>query len=183
MENRLEDIIRENTPRLHSYIKQKVGNSDDADDIMQETFYQFLRTISIMDNPIGQITSWLYTVAHNLVINHGKKHREVEMPQIRQNEDQSFMTELSEILAASDDENPEIRMLRNMVWEELDKAISELPTEQRKAMEMTEIQGLSVKEAAKQMGVSVNTFLSRKHYAVVHIRKRLKTLYEELLCG
>lgn len=176
----LDDIIRDNTPRLRSFVRSKVSNSDDADDIVQDTFYQFLRTISIMDNPIGQVTSWLYTVAHNLVINHGKKHRKVEMPRIKYGEDDSFMTELSEVMVSSDNDSPEMCMLRNMVWEELDKAMSELPEEQRIAVEMTEIQGLSVKDAAREMGIPVNTFLSRKHYAVVRIRKRLMTFYEEL---
>lgn len=178
--NKIDDIIKENTPRLRSYVRSKVGNADDVDDIVQDTFYQFLRTISIMDNPIGHVTSWLYTVAHNLIINHGKKFRETEMPMLMDKNDDSFLAELSEIMVAPDDENPEMIMLRNMIWEELDRALAELPAEQREAMTMTEIQGLSVKEAANVMGVSAATFLSRKHYAVVFIRKRLKTLYEEL---
>lgn len=177
--NKLDEIIKDNTPRLRSYVKSKMGNADDADDIVQDTFYHFLRTISIMDNPIGQVTSWLYTVAHNLMVNRGKKHREVEMPQ-KPSEEDSFMAELSDIMVTPDDENPEVLMLRNMIWEELDKALAELPPEQREAITMTEVQGLSVKEAANAMGVSTGTFLSRKHYAVVYIRKRLKTLYEEL---
>lgn len=166
----LDDIIQDNAPRLHSYVRSRVSNRDDADDIVQDTFYQFLRTLSIVDNPIGQVTSWLYTVAHNLIINHGKKHRE----------DDAFMTDLSEIMMTSDTDTPDMLMLRRMVWDELEKALSELPLEQRQALEMTEIQGLSTREAAAQMGVPTATFLSRKHYAVVHIRKRLKALYEEL---
>lgn len=182
MESKLDDIIKDNVPRLRSYVRSKLGNSDDADDIVQDTLYQFLRSISIMDNPIGQVTSWLYTVAHNLVINHGKKHREAEMPRKSYGYDgDSFIAELSEIMVASDKEAPEMLMLRNMVWDELHKAMAELPKEQREAIEMTEVQGLSTKEAAQEMGVSVNTFLSRKHYAIVHIRKRLNLLYKELV--
>lgn len=177
----LDDIIRDNTPRLRSFVRSKVTNSDDADDIVQDTLYQFLRTISIMDNPIGQVTSWLYTVAHNLIINHGKKRRELELPYVHGEEDNSFMVELSEIMVASDNESPEMLMLRNMVWDELNKAMAELSKEQREAIEMTDMQGFSVKEAANKMGVPVNTFLSRKHYAVVNIRKRLKNLYHELI--
>ncbi len=179
--NNLDDIIKENEPRLRTFVRLRLGNSDDADDIVQDTYYQYLRTISIMDNPIGQVTSWLYTVAHNLVINHGKKRREEEMPQRRYVDDEdAYMADLSEIMVSSDHDSPEMLMLRNMVWDELEKALSELPEEQRKAVEMTEIQGLSVKDAAKEMGVSVNTFLSRKHYAVLHIRCRLKSLYDEI---
>lgn len=177
----LDDIIREHTPRLRSFVRGRVSNRDDADDIVQDTFYQFVRTITIMDNPVGQVTSWLYTVARNLVINHGKKHRELELPGKAFADEDSFMGDISEIMIASEDDGPEIRLLRSMVWEELDKALAELPPEQREAVTMTEIKGMKVKEAAAQMGVSVNTFLSRKHYAVKHIRLRLKNLYEELI--
>lgn len=177
----LEDIIKDYTPRLRSYVRSRVNNRDDADDIVQDTIYQFLRAISIVDNPVGKITSWLYTVAHNLIINHGKKRREDEMPHIGKADDEPFMSDLSEIMIASDDDSPDILMLRDMVWEELDKALAELPEAQRQALEMTEIKGLSVKEAASQMGVTQGTFLSRKHYAVMHIRKRLQGLYEELV--
>lgn len=167
----LDEIIRKNTPRLRSFVRSRVSNQDDADDIVQDTLYQFLRTMSILDNPIGQVTSWLYTVAHNLIINHGKKHREED----------GFMAELSEVMVARDDDAPDMQILRAMVWEELEKALDELPQEQRQAVEMTEIQGLSVKEAAQKTGVTVSTFLSRKHYAVMHIRKRLRNLYDELI--
>lgn len=177
----LEDIIKDQTPRLKSYVRSRVSNRDDADDIVQDTIYQFLRAISIMDNPVGKITSWLYTVAHNLIINHGKKKREDEMPHIGDAGDESFMADFSEIMIASDDDNPDILMLRDMVWEELDKALAELPEAQRQALELTEIKGLSVKEAASQMGVTQGTFLSRKHYAVLHVRKRLQGLYQELI--
>lgn len=180
MENNLDEIIRDNTPRLMSFVRSRLDNRDDAEDIVQDTFYQLLRTISIIDNPIGQVTSWLYTVAHNLIINNGKKHREVEIPYRKSDSDDAFMDELSEIMVASNNESPEMLMLRNMVLDELDKAMTELPPKQRQAIEMTEIHGLSVKEAAQSMGVSVNTFLSRKRYAVQHIRKRMKGLYYEI---
>lgn len=177
----LDDIIKENTPRLRSFVRSRVGNREDADDIVQDTFYQFVRTISIMDNPIGHVTSWLYTVARNLVINHGKKHREVEMPRRTYADgDDMFMDDLSEVMVASDDDSPEMLILRSMVWDELENALNELPDVQREALEMTEVRGMSVKESAEAMGVSLGTFLSRKHYAVVHIRRRLKSLYEEI---
>lgn len=178
----LDSIIRDNTPRLRSYVRSRVSNQDDADDIVQDTFYQFLRAISIMNNPVAHVSSWLYTVAHNLVINHGKKHREevLQRTDFSSDGEDAFMADFSEIMVASPDDSPEMLILRRMVWEELDKAMSELSPEQREAVEMTEIQGLSVKDAAAAMGVSVGTFLSRKHYAVVHIRHRMRQLYDEL---
>lgn len=180
--NNLDDIIKDNTPRLRSYVRSRVNNHDDADDIVQDTFYRLTRVISLMDNPVGKVTSWLYTVAHNLIINRGKKMREEKMPSIAYGDSgDHIMRDISEIMIAANDDNPDIRMLREMVWEELHKALAELPPEQREAVEMTEIKGLSIKESAELMGVNVNTFLSRKHYAVKHIRKRLRGLYEELV--
>lgn len=176
--NELDDIIKENAPRLRSFIKGRVGDHDDIDDIVQDTFYQFLRTFHALENPIAHVSSWLYTVAHNLIINHEKRGLRTKTKTVM--DDESFMNDISEILAASDNENPDMRMLRSMVWNELNHALAELPAEQRAALVMTEIEGKSVREAAELMGVAQNTFLSRKHYAVKHIRKRLHVLYTEL---
>ncbi len=180
--NILDEIIKDTTPHLRSYVRSRVSNSEDAEDIVQDTLYKLARAFSIMENPIGKISAWIYTVAHNLIINHGKKKHEKDVAgTTHEDYDKSFMLDLSEIMVSADHESPDIIMLREMVWEELHKALAELPAEQREAVEMTEIQGLSVKDAAKQMGVPLNTFLSRKHYAVKHIRKRLHSLYTELL--
>lgn len=176
----LDDIVKDNVPKLQSYVRRRVSDKDDAEDIVQDTLYQFLRTMRVLDNPIAHVSAWLYTVAHNIIVNHGKKHREQPISQSYASDDETFMSDLSEILATNDNDSPDIRMLRSMVWEELEKALAELPEPQRLAMTMTEIEGLSVKDAAARMGVSQNTFLSRKHYAVKHIRKRLKSLYKEL---
>lgn len=173
MNKNIDDIVKDHVPKLHSYVRGRVSNRDDAEDIVQDTLYQFVRTFHVLDNPIAHVSSWLYTVAHNLIINKGKKHREET--------DESFMSDLSEIMMADDRDNPDIRMLRSMVWEELKKALAMLPDEQREAIVMTEINGMTVKEAAEKMGVSQNTFLSRKHYAVKHIRKQLYNLYQELI--
>ncbi len=177
----LDDIIKENVPKLHSFVRGKVSNRNDAEDIVQDTLYQFLRTIRILENPVGHVSAWLYTVAHNLIINHGKKRREESMPEWHAEDDDSFLTDLSEIIAADDNTTPDMQMLRKMVMEELEKALSELPKEQCDAIVMTEIKGMTVRDAAEQMGVAVNTFLSRKHYAVLYVRKRLRVLYEELI--
>lgn len=175
----LDDLIRMHTGKLRAFVRGRVGNREDAEDIVQDTFLQLLRTLRILENPIGQVTSWLYTVAHNLIINHGKKMREAELPSPPP-EEENFLGDLSEIMA-SDNESPDMQMLRSMVWKELDKALSELPSEQRQALELTEVEGLSTAEAARRMQVSQGTFLSRKHYAVLHVRKRLRSLYLELI--
>lgn len=182
MDNDLDKIVKENVPKLHSYVSGRVNNKDDADDIVQDTLYQFLRTISVLENPIAHVSSWLYTVAHNLIINHGKKHRETLFAGVQPAADEDdFIVDLSDIMMSDDADNPDMQMLRTMVWDEWQKALDELPDEQRKAIVMTEIEGMPVKDAASKMGVSQNTFLSRKHYAVKHVRKRLYALYQELI--
>lgn len=177
----LDDLIRQHSSRLRNFVRQRVSNREDAEDIVQDTFYQLVRSLRILENPIGQVTSWLYTVAHNLIVNHDLKMREVEMPSVKpKDEDDSFMGDLSDIMTAENDD-PETQLLRKMVWQELHKALSELPAEQRRAIELTEVEGLSSQAAADRMHTSLGTFLSRKHYAVLHIRKRLRTLYLELI--
>ncbi len=175
----LDDIIKQQAPRLRSFVRGRVSNREDADDIVQDTFYQFVRSMQMLENPIGQVTSWLFKVAHNLIVNHDTKHREESLTVAQ--DDDNFMGDLSEIMVADDSDNPDIQLLRKMVWQELDKAMSELPEEQRQAIQLTEIEGLSVKDAAARMGVPTNTFLSRKHYAVLHVRKRMHKLYQELI--
>ena len=101
----LDDIVKDNVPRLHSFVRGRVSNRDDAEDIVQDTVYQFLRTISALENPISHVSSWLYTVAHNLIINHGKKRHEEPMPEQPSRQD-TFMTDLSEIMMADDSDNP-----------------------------------------------------------------------------
>lgn len=179
----LDDLIRLHRRKLQNFVSQRVSNREDAEDIVQDTLLQLTRSLRILENPIGQVTSWLYTVARNLIINHGKKMHEEEMPQLHRSwddEDEDFMGDLSEIMW-SDYGDPELQLLRKMVWQELDKALAELPPEQRLALELTEVQGLSTAEAASRMQVTLGTLLSRKHYAVLHIRKRLHSLYHELI--
>lgn len=180
--NNIDDIVRDNVPKLHSYVRRHVSNRDDAEDIVQDTLYQFLRTIRVLENPISHVSSWLYTVAHNLIVNHGKKHSTIAEAELTATDSvETFMHDISEIMIADDGDCPEFSMLRAMVWDELDKALAELPQEQRDAVIMTEIEGMNVHDAALQMGVPQNTFLSRKHYAILHIRKRLHNLYQELI--
>lgn len=177
----LDDLLRLHTRKLQTFVNRRVSNREDAEDIVQDTLLQLLRSLRILENPIGQVTSWLYTVAHNLIVNHDLKKREAELPTRSSDpDDDRFMGDLSEIMA-SDQDDPETQLLRKMVWQELDKALAELPPEQRQAIELTEVQGLSTAEAAKRMQVPLGTFLSRKRYATLHVRKRLHSLYLELI--
>ncbi len=178
--------VSEYRPRLKSFIRQRVSNADDAEDILQDVLYQFARAAADVLNPIEQVGAWLYRVARNTIINRGKKKREAEMPYYKANDgDDDILRDFSEILFSGEagSPSPETEYLRSLVWEELEKALSELPPEQREVFEKTEMEGFSAKEIAEMTGVGVNTLLSRKHYAVLHLRERLAQLYEELICS
>ena len=176
-------LIVEHRPKLKSFIRKLVRNSEDAEDILQDVFYQFVKTVENSMNPIEQVSAWLYRVARNLVINHGTKKREVEMPIYSSNdEDGEALSEFSEFIFNNETSpSPETEYLRSLLWVELEIALAELPPEQREIFELTELDGIPVKEISVATGVSVNTLLSRKHYAVKHLRKRLAGLYSDLV--
>ncbi|MFT3994084.1 MAG: sigma-70 family RNA polymerase sigma factor [Dysgonomonas sp.] len=166
---------------LHRYISKHVPLKEDVEDILQNVFYQLTRA-DRLENPIDQVSSWLYSVARNQIIDRSRKHKDERMPVVtdRKNDD-SFLGEITEILLSDTDSSPELDYFRSMIWEELDVALGELPIEQKEAFELTEIEGLSFKEIAEMTGITVNTLISRKRYAVLYLRERLKYLYDELL--
>ena len=179
----LENLIVEYQPQLKSFIRKRVDNREDAEDILQDVFYQFVKTVGIALNPIEQVSAWLYRVARNNIVNHFTKKREDEMPVYRNEEDfEEIDQDFTEILFSDKNfPSPETEYLRSLVWEELEAALSKLPTEQREIFELTELEGIPVKEIAQTSGIAVNTLLSRKHYAIVFLRKQLKALYLELI--
>ena len=178
-------LIVEHRPKLNAFIRKQVANREDAEDILQDVFYQFLKTVEDSMNPIEQVSAWFYRVARNLIINSGIKKREVEMPVSRSDEtDDEVLSEFSEVLFSNEPSpTPETEYLRSLVWTELENALAELPPEQRKIFELTELDGIPVKEISETTGIAVNTLLSRKHYAVKHLRKRLERLYQDLICS
>ena len=175
------NLIEEHQPRLKSYIRKRVANKEDADDILQDVFYQLVKAFDETVSPIYEVSAWLYKVAHNTIINTYKKKKEEPLPDSEP--DETFLEDLSEILIGSEETapTPEMEYLRSLVWVELEQALCELPAEQRDIFEKTELECLSVKEISKATGVPVNTLLSRKHYAVKHLRKRLAELHNDII--
>jgi RNA polymerase sigma factor (sigma-70 family) len=177
------DLIEEHQPRLKSFIRKRVASREDADDILQDVFYQMVKYFDEAVSPIVEVSSWLYEVAQNNIINKYKKKKELSLPEFQDSEfDDAFFGEFSEILLGTDESSsPEMEYLRSMVWTELEEALSELPIEQREVFEKTELEGLSIKEISSATGIPANTLLSRKHYAVMHLRKRLSDLYLDII--
>src|SRR5204863_1446558 len=163
-----------------AFIRKRVSSREDADDILQDVFYQLAKVDTVM-NPIEQVAAWLYRVARNMIINKQIKKHEEELPSFR-NDDDEVLNDFSEILFGKQTSaSPETEYLRSLVWVELENALSELPPEQREVFEKNELDGLSFKEISQETGVAVNTLLSRKRYAVLHLSKRLAELYEDII--
>ncbi len=180
----VEQVFTEYRPKLKAFIRKRVSNNEDADDILQDVFYQLAKTVeNTAANPIEQVSAWLYRVARNLIINKGIKKREEELPVYCNDDgDDDVLKDFSELLFDKDaSPSPETEYLRSLVWTELNNALAELPAEQREIFELTELDGIPVKDISETTGVAVNTLLSRKHYAVLHLRKRLAGLYKEII--
>jgi RNA polymerase sigma factor (sigma-70 family) len=176
----VSDIFKKYRNQLKNYINKRVLSKEDGEDILQNVFYQ-LSKIDLIEKPIEQISAWLYSVANNQIIDRSRKHKEVEMPYVKTKEnDELFLSEITSLLM-DEDSSPETEYLRSLVWIELEDALSELPIEQREVFELTELEGFSFKEISEETGITVNTLISRKRYAVLHLRERLKDLYYELL--
>lgn len=174
------EIFRKYQSQLKGFISKRVPSREDCEDILQNVFYQLARA-DLETNPISQISAWLYAVARNQIIDRSRKKKEEEMPLLSDREDdKSFVREVTDILM-DENQSPEMDYLRSLVWEELEEALSELPAEQRDIFELTELEDISFKEISEATGIAVNTLISRKRYAVLHLRKRLCSLYEELL--
>ncbi|AEF85672.1 sigma-24, ECF subfamily [Treponema primitia ZAS-2] len=131
--------------------------------------------------PVEQTAAWLYRVARNKIINHQNKKSAIQLPEYYDDEDDEFVLQDIAALVFDTETTPETEYLRSFILDEINNALEELPNEQRDVFEMTEYLGLSVKEVAEQTHTPVNTVLSRKHYAVLHLRKRLAGLYADLM--
>jgi RNA polymerase sigma factor (sigma-70 family) len=174
----ITQVITDYSKRLMGFIRKRVNNEADAEDILQDVFYQFIGNTQ----PIEQMTAWLFTVARNKIIDRKRKKRPEALEDIFSEEDGTENGGLnwSEFLFDASD-NPEKDYLRTIFWEELNNALNELPPEQKQVFILNELEGVPFKEIAERTGETVNTLLSRKRYAVLHLRNRLSALKDELL--
>lgn len=176
----VERIVKDYTPRLQTFIHRHVNNKEDEEDILQEVFYQLARSSVGLSDPIEKMSAWLFRVAQNAIFNLNRKHREVSLDNLL-DDDWHACEELSNALFDADNPTPDTVLLRSMVWNELEAALGELPPEQRDMFEWTVFDCIPVKDISKYTGIPVATLLSRKHYAVRHLRRRLGELYHELI--
>lgn len=169
-------IINTYSKRLMGFIRQRVASQSDAEDILQDVFYQMIQTI----NTIDEIGAWLFAVTRNKITDQQRKLKPDLFSDIYDNKDDEDEIDWKEILFDNSG-NPETEYLRTLFWEELNNSLDELPAKQREVFILNELEGVPFKDIAEQTGETVNTLLSRKRYAVLHLRNKLRVLHDELL--
>ncbi|MCT4286619.1 sigma-70 family RNA polymerase sigma factor [Elizabethkingia anophelis] len=173
----LSEVVKDYGSQLFRFIKGKVSKTEDAEDILQEVWYQTSRLTNIDD--LENVGAWLYSVTRNKITdNYRKKKSDSLEDYTYKDEDGSFS--IKEILLADDSNNPELKMFKDIFWDELMKALDELPDNQRRVFFQNEVEEKTLQEIADEEGENLKTIISRKGYAVKHLRKRLKHLYNEL---
>jgi RNA polymerase sigma factor (sigma-70 family) len=176
-DQRISDAIARDEPRLRNFIRRRVADRADAEDILQDVFYELVEANRLL-MPIDHVTGWLFRVARNRIIDLFRKKRPETFSEIDAASEDDERLPLEELLP-SPDAGPDALYARNVILQELEAAIDELPEEQRSVFVAHELEGRSFKEIAAQTGLSLNTLLSRKRYAVLHLRERLQDVYEE----
>ena len=173
-DRRISEAIEREQSRLRNFIRKRVPGELDAEDILQDVFFELVEAYRLM-KPVEQVGAWLFRVARNRITDFFRK-KKPEALDDAVTDGEAFALE---DLLPSPEAGPEAAYARSVLLEELDAALDELPEEQRNVFVAHEIQGRSFKELAKETGLSVNTLLSRKHYAVLHLREHLQAIYDE----
>lgn len=175
------EAVKNYSKRLFSFIRGKVNKQEDAEDILQDVWYQFSNVMN--SEPIEQTSAWLFRVARNKIIDKYRR-RQTDPVTIRIEDEMDTEDESNfhfrEMLLA-EDSAPETEHLRNLFWEELFAALNELPEEQRQVFIWNELEDISFNEIAQRTGEKINTLISRKRYAILHLRKRLEQLYKDII--
>jgi RNA polymerase sigma factor (sigma-70 family) len=171
------DIVREG-PRLRNFVRRRVADAADAEDILQEVFMELVESYRL-PQPVEQVGAWLFRVARNRITDFFRKKRPDAPADVPWVDAAGVGDTALEDLLPSDEAGPDAAYARGVLLEELDAALNELPHEQRDVFIAHEIEGRSFKEIAARTGVAMNTLLSRKRYAVLHLRERLQEIYDE----
>jgi RNA polymerase sigma factor (sigma-70 family) len=176
-DRRISEIVAGQRSRLRNFIRRRVPDPSEAEDIVQEVFYELVEANRLL-MPIEHVTGWLFRVARNRITDLFRKKKPVPFSGAAAEDEDRVLLRIEDLLP-SPDAGPEALYFRNVLLDELELAIGELPGEQRDVFIAHELEGRSFKEMAAETGVSVNTLLSRKRYAVLRLRERLQSIYDE----
>lgn len=176
-DRRISAAVQKERARLRNFIRKRVANEADAEDILQDVFYEFVQAYRLM-KPIERAGAWLFRVARNRIIDLYRRRTTDPLRKQAAVADDESRLKLEELVPSSDS-GPEAALARSLLLAELDEALEDLPEEQREVFIAHEFEGRSFRELSAASGVSVNTLLSRKHYAVLHLRRRLQAIHDE----
>ena len=175
-DKRFADTFLRESGRLKNFIRQRVSDQGDAEDILQDVFFELMEAYRLPE-PIEQVGAWLYRVARNRIIDRFRKKKEDPLPNLPEDDEGSWLDNV----LPSPDAGAEAVYARNILLEEIIAALDQLPEDQRNAFIGNELEGRSFKEMAAESGVGVNTLLARKRYAVIYLRQRLQSIYSEFI--
>ena len=178
-DRRISDAVAREQHRLRGFIRRWVADEGDVEDILQDVFYELVEAFRLA-RPIEQIGAWMFRVARNRITDLFRKRRPAPLPSGTMEGQDGEPLQLEDRLP-SPAAGPEAAYARGVLLDELEAALDELPAEQREVFLAHEVEGRSFKEIAAETGVGVNTLLSRKHYAVLHLRRRLRAIYDDFL--
>jgi RNA polymerase sigma factor (sigma-70 family) len=178
-DRQISEAVEQQRSRLRGFIRRRVADPSDVEDILQEVFFELVEAYRLM-KPVETAGAWLFRVARNRIIDQFRKKKPEPLADLNVESEEGERLSLEEFLPSPND-GPEAVYARTVLMEELEAALEELPEEQRRVFIEHEIEGRSFKELAAKTGVSINTLLSRKRYAVLHLRQRLQSVYDEFL--
>jgi RNA polymerase sigma factor (sigma-70 family) len=177
-DRQISEIVAEQRSRLRNFIRRRVANEADVEDLLQEVFYELVEANRLL-MPIEHVTGWLFRVARNRITDLFRKKKPENFSDSAIEDETGELLQIEEMLP-SPDAGPEALYVRNALLDELELALDELPDEQREVFIAHELEGRSFKELSAESGVNINTLLARKRYAVIHLRERLRSIYEDL---
>jgi RNA polymerase sigma factor (sigma-70 family) len=176
-DQRISEVVKREGSRLRNFIRRRVPDPRDAEDVLQDVFHRLVEANRLL-MPIDHVTGWLFRVARNRITDLFRKKQPENFSDTALQDDEGEALRIEDLLP-SPYAGPEALYFRNLLLDELELALDELPDEQREVFVAHELEGCSFKELADEIGVSVNTLLSRKRYAVLHLRERLQSIYDE----
>ncbi len=177
-DRQISEVIAEERPRLRNFIRRRVPDEADVEDLLQEVFYELVEAHRLL-KPIDYVTGWLFRVARNRITDLFRKKKPETFADLAVEDEEGELLRIDDLLISGDD-GPEALYIRHSLFEVLEAAMSELPREQREVFIAHELEGRSFKELSAESGVNVNTLLARKRYAVRHLRERLQKIYDEI---
>jgi len=178
-DQRISEVVKREGSRLRNFIRRRVSDPGDVEDVLQDVFYRLVEANRLL-MPIDHVTGWLFRVARNRITDLFRKKKPGPFSDAAVEDEEGELLQIEDMLP-SPDAGPEALYFRNLLLDELELALDELPDEQREVFIAHELEGRSFRELSAEMGVSVNTLLSRKRYAVLHLRERLRSIYDEFM--